>query len=278
MPVFTYLHRIFHPLADEGLDIRTEIYKKLRYFLDISYKGTDFHGWQKQRNATTVQEVLETKLSQLLKVETHLMGSGRTDTGVHAKQQMVHFDHEALLTEEVVYKLNKMLPMDIAAHHLYLVADNAHARFDAISRSYEYHIHRLKNPFVNGQSYYFPAPLSIAALNEASQYLRGKQDFTSFSKVHTTVSHFECDVMEAYWEEHAEGLVFHVRANRFLRGMVRALVGTLIEVGVGRQDPTWIKAILDAKDRKEAGRAVPSDGLFLTRVEYPASVHGEKIV
>ncbi len=250
----------------------------MRYFLDISYKGTIFHGWQKQLNAITVQEVFETKLSQLLKVDTPIMASGRTDTGVHAKQQMIHFDSDQVLNDELVYKLNKMLPMDIAVHHMYAVADNAHARFDAISRSYEYHIHALKNPFVNGQSYYFPASLSLDALNEGSKYLIAKQDFTSFSKVHTDVSHFECDLMEAYWEQLPEGIAFHVKANRFLRGMVRALVGTLIEVGVGRKDPSWIKEVLEVKDRVAAGRAVPPDGLFLTKVVYPESVYGTQMI
>lgn len=250
----------------------------MRYFLDISYKGTHFHGWQKQLNAITVQEVFETKLSQLLKTETSIMASGRTDTGVHAKQQMIHFDTDQVLTDELVYKLNKMLPMDIAVHHMYAVADHAHARFDATSRAYEYHIHRFKNPFVNGQSYYFPASLSLEALNEASKYLIAKQDFTSFSKVHTDVAHFECDLMGAYWEAHAGSLVFHVKANRFLRGMIRALVGTLLEVGVGRKDPSWIKEVLEAQDRATAGRAVPPDGLFLTKVVYPESVYGKQII
>lgn len=206
------------------------------------------------------------------------MGSGRTDTGVHAKQQLVHFDTEHALTEELVYKLNKMLPMDIAVHHLYVVADNAHARFDALSRAYEYHIHTHKDPFKNGVSYYFPFPLSIEALNKASTYLVALQDFTSFSKVHTDVSNFDCDVMEAYWEQTDEGLVFHVKANRFLRGMVRALVGTLLEVGTGKKQPEWVKEVLLAKDRSVAGRAVPPDGLFLTKVVYPDVIYANQIV
>jgi tRNA pseudouridine38-40 synthase len=250
----------------------------LRYFLDISYKGTIFHGWQKQSNAMSVQEVLETKLSQLLQVETSVMGSGRTDTGVHAKQQMLHFENDQVLDEELVYKLNKMLPHDVSANHLYAVADNAHARFDAISRSYEYHIHVFKDPFLNGQSYYFPHPLSLEALNAGTKHLIGKQDFTSFSKVHTSVAHFECDLTEAYWEQVPQGLIFHVKANRFLRGMVRTLVGTLIEIGAGRKDLDWMKEVLDLKDRKAAGRAVPPDGLFLTRVEYPSALLAKKII
>lgn len=249
----------------------------MRYFLDISYKGTSFHGWQKQLNASTVQEVFETKLSQLLKVETPVMASGRTDTGVHAKQQMLHFDSDEILNAELIYKLNKMLPMDIAVNSLYDVPDNAHARFDAVSRSYEYHIHTHKNPLKNGFSYYMPFPVSIKALNEASSYLIARQDFTSFSKVHTAVSHFECDLTEAYWEQGPEALVFHVKANRFLRGMVRTLVGTLLEVGAERKKPSWIKEVLEAKDRNAAGRAVPPDGLFLSRVEYPAAICQNRI-
>ena len=250
----------------------------MRYFLDISYKGTSFHGWQKQLNSITVQEVFETKLSQLLKVETPVMASGRTDTGVHAKQQMLHFDSDEQLNAELIYKLNKMLPMDIAVHRLYEVANNAHARFDAVSRSYEYHIHAHKNPFKNGLSYYLPFSVSIEALNEAAKYLIARQDFTSFSKVHTAVAHFECDLTEAYWEQRPDALVFHVKANRFLRGMVRTLVGTLLEVGAGRKDPVWIKEVLEAKDRIAAGRAVPPDGLFLSRVEYPAAIYQKPIV
>jgi tRNA pseudouridine38-40 synthase len=250
----------------------------LRYFLDISYKGTSFHGFQKQLNAISVQEVIETKLSQLLKVETSLVASGRTDTGVHAMQQMIHFDAAEKLTAELIYKLNKMLPLDISVHRLYEVADNAHARFDAISRSYEYHIHTHKNSFKNELSYYFPSPLSIPLLNDAAGFLVGRQDFTSFSKVHTSVAHFECDLTEAYWEQRPEALVFHVKANRFLRGMVRTIVGTLIEVGAGRKEPAWIKDVLAAKDRNAAGRAVPPDGLFLSKVEYPASIYEKPIV
>jgi len=250
----------------------------LRYFLDISYKGTSFHGWQRQPNAYTVQEALEHAMKTLLQEEVQVTASGRTDTGVHALQQIVHFDTEHSLNQDFTYKLNHILPESIVANHLYEVASDAHSRFDAISRSYEYHIHVAKDPFVNQQSYRVKPKLDLKRLNSAASYLIGKQDFCSFSKVHTAVNHFECDITEARWVQEGNKVVFYVTANRFLRGMVRALVGSMLEVGIGKQDPFWIKEILDAKDRKAAGRAVDPEGLFLTKVVYPVSVIGTQIV
>ena len=250
----------------------------MRYFLDISYKGTSFHGWQRQPNAYTVQEALENAMKVLLNEAIQVTASGRTDTGVHALQQMVHFDTPQLLNEDFTYKLNHILPQSVGANHLYLVSDEAHSRFDAISRSYEYHIHTTKDPFANEQSYRVKPKLDLNRLNASAQLLVGKQDFCSFSKVHTAVSHFECDLKEARWEQQGNKIVFHVTANRFLRGMVRTLVGTMLEVGIGKQEVSWIKEILEAKDRKAAGRAVDPEGLFLTKVVYPVSVLGTQIV
>ena len=250
----------------------------MRYFLDISYKGTAFHGWQRQPNAHTVQEALEEAMAKLLQTDVQVTASGRTDTGVHAVQQMIHFDTAHALNKDFIYKLNHMLPQSIVVNRLYLVADASHARFDAVSRSYEYHIHTSKNPFVCQQSYFVKPQLDIHRLNEAAAYLMGKQDFCSFSKVHTAVTHFNCDITEARWEEQGNKMVFHVTANRFLRGMVRALVGTMLEIGTGKKDPYWMKEILDAKDRKAAGRAVDPEGLFLTRVVYPPAVLRTQIV
>jgi tRNA pseudouridine38-40 synthase len=250
----------------------------LRYFLDISYKGTSFHGWQRQPNAYTVQEALEQAMKVLLQEEVQVTASGRTDTGVHALQQMVHFDTVHSLNQDFTYKLNHILPESIVANHLYEVSNEAHSRFDAISRSYEYHIHISKDPFVNQQSYLVKPRLDLERLNSAAAYLIGKQNFCSFSKVHTSVAHFECDITEARWEQAGNKIIFHVTANRFLRGMVRALVGTMLEVGIGKQEVSWIKEILDAKDRKAAGRAVDPEGLFLTKVVYPVSVLGTQIV
>lgn len=250
----------------------------MRYFLDISYKGTSFHGWQRQPNAFTVQEALEKAMKTLLSEDIQVTASGRTDTGVHALQQMVHFDTNHVLNEDFTYKLNHMLPQSMVANHLYLVSDEAHSRFDAIARSYEYHIHISKDPFVNEQSYRVKPKLDINRLNDAAKFLVGKQDFCSFSKVHTAVNHFECDIKEARWEQTGNKVVFYVTANRFLRGMVRTLVGTMLEIGMGKQDVSWIQEILDAKDRKAAGRAVDPEGLFLTKVVYPVSVLGTQIV
>jgi tRNA pseudouridine38-40 synthase len=250
----------------------------LRYFLDISYKGTSFHGWQRQPNAYTVQEALEHAMKVLLQRDIQVTASGRTDTGVHARQQMVHFDTDLLLKEDFTYKINHILPESISANHLYQVAEEAHSRFDAIARSYEYHIHTSKDPFVNGQSYRIKPALDMARLNEAAKLLLGKQNFCSFSKVHTAVAHFECDIQDARWEQHENKIVFYVTANRFLRGMVRTMVGTMLEIGIGKQEVSWIKQILEAKDRKAAGRAVDPDGLFLTKVVYPSPVLGSQIV
>jgi tRNA pseudouridine38-40 synthase len=250
----------------------------LRYFLDISYKGTSFHGWQRQPNAYTVQESLESAMSLLLHEPLQVTASGRTDTGVHALQQVVHFDAVQSLTLDFVYKLNRMLPESIVVNHLYLVGDEAHSRFDAISRSYEYRIHTVKDPFVKEQSYHVKPKLDIDKLNAAAAYLLGKHDFCAFSKVKTNVTHFGCDLTEARWEQKQDKLVFHVSANRFLRGMVRALVGTMLEVGIGAKDPEWIKEILASKDRKAAGRSVDPEGLFLTKVVYPEPIWGTKIV
>jgi tRNA pseudouridine38-40 synthase len=250
----------------------------LRYFLDISYKGTSFHGWQRQPNAYTVQEALENAIKVLLQEDIQVTASGRTDTGVHALQQMVHFDTIHSLNEDFIYKINHILPISMVANHLYLVSEEAHSRFDAISRSYEYHIHISKDPFVNEQSYRVKPKLDIDRLNAAAKLLLGKQDFCSFSKVHTAVSHFECDMKEARWEQQGNKIVFYVTANRFLRGMVRTLVGTMLEIGIGKQEVSWIKEILEAQDRKAAGRAVDPEGLFLTKVVYPVSVLGTQIV
>lgn len=250
----------------------------MRYFLDISYKGTSFHGWQRQPNAYTVQEAFENAIKILLQEVIQVTASGRTDTGVHALQQMVHFDTHQILKEDFPYKLNHILPESIVVNHLYLVSEEAHSRFDAISRSYEYHIHISKNPFVNQQSYRVKPKLDIDRLNAAAKLLVGKQDFCSFSKVHTAVAHFECDMKEARWEQQGNKIVFYVTANRFLRGMVRTLVGTMLEIGIGKQEVSWIKEILQAQDRKAAGRAVDPEGLFLTQVVYPVSVLGTKIV
>ncbi len=249
----------------------------MRYFLDISYKGTAYHGWQNQPNALSVQEVLEQKMSLLLKHHCDTLASGRTDAGVHALQQYVHFDTEVLLNDNFVYRLNKMLPTDIAVNALYAMQDQAHARFDAISRSYQYHIHTHKHAFNEHRSLFFPKALNLDALNEASALLLGKQDFTSFSKVHTDVYNFNCDIQKAYWVQHENNVVFHITGNRFLRGMVRAIVGTLLEIGTGNKPVAWMKEVIDAQNRSCAGVAVLPHGLYLCDIAYPEHLFVKKI-
>lgn len=246
----------------------------MRYFLDISYFGTNYHGWQIQNNASTVQAEIEDALTKLLGSPTPVMGSGRTDTGVHAKQQIAHFDTEKELdTLQFMFKLNSFLSSDIAINGLCEVNTEAHTRFDALERSYEYFIHTHKNPFKQQLSYYFPKPLAIDKMNEAATKLIGTHDFESFSKVKTEVNNFLCSVKEARWQMENDSLVFRVTANRFLRGMVRALVGTLLEVGLGKLSTEDFVKIIEMKDRKAAGRAVPAHGLFLSKITYPDSVY-----
>jgi tRNA pseudouridine38-40 synthase len=246
----------------------------VRYFLDISYNGTAYHGWQIQNNAHTVQAEIENALSKLLGVPTAIMGSGRTDTGVHAIQQIAHFDTENAASEkELRYKLNSFLSPDISINQVLQVHPEAHARFDATERSYQYFIHQEKTPFRQGMSYYFSRELNILLMNQAAEKLLGTKDFESFSKVKTEVNNFICTITEARWKFENESLIFHVSANRFLRGMVRALVGTLLEVGLGKINVEDFAEILVQKDRTAAGRSVPPQGLFLSEVKYPESVY-----
>ncbi len=242
----------------------------MQYFLDISYKGTNYHGWQSQHNALGIQTVVEKALSTLLREEITIIGSGRTDTGVHATQQLVQFTTDQQLTSyRHIIKINALLPDDIVAKKLYIVPDEAHSRYDAVSRSYEYRIIREKSPFYREMAYFFYKDLDIVKLNEASKILLRHTDFESFSRVHTDVTSFLCTITEARWEYRGEVLIFHITANRFLRGMVRTIVGTLIEIGLGRMTEAEFELIIASRDRKKAGRAAPADGLFLTKVIYP---------
>lgn len=245
----------------------------MRYFLDISYKGTNYHGWQIQNNALTVQGVLEDALGKLMRTPTAITGSGRTDSGVHASQQIAHFDTENELTpDQIVYKLNAILPHDIVINTCRSVSDEGHARFSAIERGYEYLIALEKTPFSYNEVLFVPYDLDIDLMNEASAKLIGKKDFESFSKVKTEVNHFYCDLRQAYWELDGSRLKFTVVADRFLRGMIRALVGTLIDVGRGKLSVAEFVAILEAKDRTKAGMSASPDGLYLNRVDYPKEI------
>jgi len=246
----------------------------MRYFLDVSYHGAAYHGWQRQANAHTVQQELEEALSKIMGQPIDVTGSGRTDTGVHAKKQMVHFDAETPMPpEQIQYKLNGILPDDISINDCRKVKAEAHARFDAQERGYHYFIHQKENPFLVGQSYFYSHPLDLAAMNEAAERLIGKQDFESFSRVKTEVNHFICEIFTARWYMENDQLIFNVRANRFLRGMVRALVGTLLEVGRGKLTVEDFVSIIAAKDRTKAGRAVPPHGLYLSEVNYSDEIY-----
>lgn len=246
----------------------------MRYFLDLSYLGTAYHGWQVQKNAHSVQAEVNQALSTLLREEINVIGSGRTDAGVHAKQQIVHFDHEMELDiKQVLFKLNALLPNDISANDLKQVKADSHARFDAVKRSYQYHMHIRKSPFMEGLSYYFPHKLDIDKMNEAAKLLMGPQNFQCFSKVKTYVNTFDCNIDSAYWILENENLVFHVSADRFLRGMVRAIVGTLLMTGEQRMTLDGFQKVIDSRDRRNAGRSVPAHGLYLTEVLYPTQTY-----
>ena len=242
----------------------------MRYFFEISYKGTDFHGWQRQKNAVSIQEIVEDRLSTLLGEEASITASGRTDKGVHCRKQYFHVDIETQFTrKDLIHKLNSFLPDTIVVHSIERVEDQANARFDAVERVYEYFICREKNPFLLDTTLLVHGPLNIQLMNSAAALIIGRHDFTSFSKVKTDVNTFICTVNMATWVQKGELIVFRIAANRFLRGMVRALVGTMIEIGQGKADYEAMNKILQAKDRRAAGPAVAPHGLFLTDVKYP---------
>ncbi|SHM58593.1 tRNA pseudouridine38-40 synthase [Flavobacterium xinjiangense] len=241
----------------------------LRYFIKLAYNGTHYHGWQYQPNASSVQETMSKAVSTILNTEINLMGAGRTDTGVHAKKMYAHFDFETPFDiPNLVHKLNSYLPKDIAVYDIIPVHDEAHTRFDATKRTYEYHINTLKNPFLQEQSLYFHQPLDVDLMNEAAEILFNYTDFQCFSKVNTDVNTFDCTIFEAYWKQENEKLIFTISANRFLRNMVRAIVGTLINIGLHKITLADFNAIIKSKNRDKAGFSVPAHGLYLTEIEY----------
>ena len=241
----------------------------LRYFIKFSYNGTNYHGWQSQPNAHSVQETLSKALSVVLHSEVSLMGAGRTDTGVHAKEMFAHFDLEMTIDSlKTIHQLNSYLPSDIAIFDIIRVNNDAHARFDATKRTYEYHIHSFKNVFLEQQSWCYKKELDVALMNAAATILLEHEDFQCFSKVNTEVSTFNCKIFEAFWQKENNQYVFTISANRFLRNMVRAIVGTLIKVGLHQITLTEFNAIIESKSRSEAGFSVPAHGLYLTRIDY----------
>ena len=252
----------------------------MRYFIQLSYDGTGYHGWQVQPNGVSVQEVLQKALSTLLRQPTEVTGAGRTDAGVHASMMVAHFDwpaaHEGEGCEEMpldctplTYKLNRLLPPDVAVQAVRPVGPEMHARFSATRRTYHYYIHTHKNPFLRGYSWQVNVPLDFALMNEAAQVLLEYSDFTSFSKTGTDVKTNICQLTEARWEQLKPGeWRFTVSANRFLRNMVRAIVGTLVEVGRHRMTISQMRHAIEAKDRQRAGESVPGHALYLTNIEY----------
>ena len=245
-----------------------------RYFFEIQYDGRSYHGWQSQQNAIGVQQIVEDALSTVLNTPIQIVGSGRTDTGVHCSQQFFHADIEKAFDREIlVNKLNSFLPKDIAIATIKQVKAEAHARYSARNRAYEYRITKKKNPFLEGHALHYFKPVNIQTMNKAAALLPGAHDFQCFSKVKTDVNNFLCTVKKAHWVENGDVLIFHIEANRFLRGMVRAIVGTLLDVGTGKISITDFKQIIKSKDRKNAGENVSPAGLFLIRVNYPANIY-----
>lgn len=245
----------------------------MRYFIEIAYNGKNYHGWQRQPNAHSVQEELEDKLSIFFRHAIHLVGAGRTDAGVHAKQLFAHFDVEEISTiAETVFKLNSFLPRDISIQNIFKVRENAHARFDAIEREYEYHICTEKNPFLTELAYQLHQKPTLETMNEAAKLLLKYNDFKCFSRSNTDVKTFVCDVRKASWKEENKQLIFTITADRFLRNMVRAVVGTLLDVGFEKISLEKFKAIIESGNRENAGPSAPAHGLYLTRVSYPESI------
>ncbi len=247
-----------------------DMQEKQRYFIEFSYDGTAYHGWQKQPQSITVQEVLEDGLQKMLRSEIHVMGAGRTDAGVHATQMFAHFDHEEPIDlEHLTFRLNRWLPLDISVFAVHKVNPKAHARFHATSRSYEYRFHLRSDPFKNKYAYVLYREPDVDLMQQAAQLLIGHKDFQCFSRSNTDVKTYLCHLTQARFERNDFDLIFHISANRFLRNMVRAIVGTLLDVGYGKIQIDDMERILDSKDRNEAGSSAPARGLYLTQVSYP---------
>jgi tRNA pseudouridine38-40 synthase len=245
-----------------------------RYVLQISFDGTPFNGWQRQKNAPSVQQEIEEKLSIILGKETTVTGCGRTDTGVHANEFFLHFDADKELSNYThLHKLNTMLPPQIAVQNIYKVSLDFNTRFDALNREYVYLIHFNKNPFLIDKSLKLGKKnLDVNKMNQAANLLLEVEDFTSFSKVKTQTKTNNCDVTFAYWENIENGIKFTIKANRFLRNMVRAIVGTCLAVGEGKMEIEEFKHVIENKNRQSAGTSVPACGLYLNKVTYPNNV------
>lgn len=244
----------------------------MRYFFEIRYRGDHYHGWQTQHNAVGVQSVVEKALSIMLRQPTHITGSGRTDTGVHCIQQFFHCDLPRIDPEKTKQKLNSFLPSDIAIRSITAVRDDAHARYDAMARTYFYRIVVTKDPMLVGLSLHYHKPLNLRRLKAAAGQLIGERNFKCFSKAKADTNGFLCNIKKANWKKSGDDFTFEVVANRFLRGMVRAMVGTMLDVGTGSTSLEEFKSILRSRDRRRAGANVPAGGLYLKSVKYPKSI------
>jgi len=245
-----------------------------RYFIRFSYDGTHYHGWQIQPNGVTVQEKMTGVMQRIFGPELELTGAGRTDSGVHASMMYAHFDTEKPINDTVAMasKLNYMMPQDIAVQEILRVRPGTNARFDAVSRTYEYRMSQVKNPFTRDYVTHVSGTLDVAAMNQVALVLKEYTDFTSFSKVHTDVRTNNCVIFKAEWVQRRDLLVFTIQADRFLRNMVRAIVGTMLEVGRGKMDMDGFRLVIEQKDRCAAGTSVEARGLFLVDIQYPDSI------
>ncbi|HEY8387763.1 MAG TPA: tRNA pseudouridine(38-40) synthase TruA, partial [Parasegetibacter sp.] len=228
-----------------------------RYFLEVMYHGKAYSGFQVQENAITIQSELERAIGILERAKVELTGSSRTDAGVHARQNFLHFDFDRPVHPHFLYKVNAILPADIVVKSVFRVVDSAHSRFDALSRTYKYYIYRKKNPFLDDRAYFFPYQINLDLMQEAAKVIMEYRDFTSFSKRKTQVKTFNCRILEAGWQEEGDLLVFTVKADRFLRGMVRGIVGTILRVGRGRIDLDEFRRIIEARDCCKADFSTP---------------------
>jgi tRNA pseudouridine38-40 synthase len=245
-----------------------------RYFIELAYKGTSFSGFQVQHNANTVQAEVEKALAVFFRKPFSLTGSSRTDAGVHAMQNYFHFDFDGQIQEKDLYHLNALLPADIAVRRVRKVGSAAHCRYDALSRAYRYQIYRSKNPFLGGLAYFYPYVLNGGKLDEAARMLPRFTDFEAFSKRNSQVNHYQCHIMESSWIREGDIWVYRVKANRFLRGMVKGLVGTMLRVGRGVMELEAMERILKGEDGMRADFDVPGYGLYLTEVAYPDEIWG----
>lgn len=247
----------------------------MRFFIDISYDGTNYHGWQIQPNAKTIQDQINKAISTILNQEINVVGAGRTDTGVHAKQLIAHFDYDKKIdTKKIVHKLNGFLDEDISINEIYRVKSDAHARFSAISRTYTYSISKTKDPF-SKYSLLINRELNLEQMSKACNYILGEKDYSAFAKLHSDSFTNNCNIYNASWQFNEKSLIFSIRANRFLRNMVRAIVGTMLEVGDGKLKANEIDKIILSKDRSKAGFSVPARGLSLIQVDYPKEIKYE---